>query len=240
MSEINQALQALRPSQVIQRTSYSVEYDLYLHGEIDNPDDMMEHYNVYRQATENDLIRLWIISPGGSSATAAQYFQHMVECEAIIVGIPGCENASAATAVAMHCDELQIGPFTTFMIHGVSYGYYGTAKRMATQSEASSKFNDKFMNLVYKDFLTPEEIKFCLDGNDILLDSEQIQERWDRTKEARNQEVGDDADYVEPKTLEQVIKDLLEEVLEAKFPTQKAAKALPAKKAPAKPKKLVE
>jgi len=177
---------AAYPSQIIQRTIYLNEYDLYLHGEIGNPDKMMEHYSLYRQATENDLIRLWIISPGGSSATASQYFQHMLECKATIIGIPGCENASAATAIAMHCDDLQIGPFTTFMIHGVSYGYYGTAKRMALESDASLKFNKKFMELVYSSFLDESEIKHCLEGNDILLDSDEIQERWDNFKEARD------------------------------------------------------
>jgi len=177
---------AAYPSQIIQRTTYVNEYDLYLHGEIGNPDGMMEHYSLYRQATENDLIRLWIISPGGSSATASQYFQHMLECRATIIGIPGCENASAATAIAMHCDDLQIGPFTTFMIHGVSYGYYGTAKRMALESDANLKFNKKFMELVYDNFLSTSEIQFCLDGNDILLDSDEIQERWDNFKEARD------------------------------------------------------
>ena len=177
---------AAYPSQIIQRTTYINEYDLYLHGEIGDPDGMMEHYNLYRQATENDIIRLWIISPGGSSATASQYFQHMRECKATILGIPGHENASAATAIAMHCDNLQIGPFTTFMIHGVSYGYYGTANRMALESDALLKFNKKFMELVYDNFLSPTEIQHCLEGNDLLFDADEIQERWDRFKEVRD------------------------------------------------------
>lgn len=179
-------------SQIIQRTTYVNEYDLYLHGEISNPDGMMEHYSLYRQATENDLIRLWIISPGGSSATASQYFQHMLECRATIIGIPGCENASAATAIAMHCDDLQIGPFTTFMVHGVSYSYHGTANRMALESDATLKFNKKYMELVYGNFLSPSEIQHCLEGNDLLFDSDEIQERWDNFKEARDAQGCDD------------------------------------------------
>lgn len=226
-----------KPSQVITTSFVNTEYNLYLHGAIGEADEMMEHYSVFHSAGPQDLIRLWLVSPGGDLSTGSEYAKHMEECKAPIIGIVGMGTASMATALAMKCDDLEISDMSTFLVHGFSYGTGGTENSVYNQAVFNKKLNERWVRNTYTGFLTEEEIVDTLRGVDILIDSEDLQKRWDMFKEYRSSQPcscgdptcgrppqGDYLEDIEEFDLEELIAQKVQEALSA---TQKSEKKEP-------------
>lgn len=175
----------MKPSQVIVRSIQHTEYNLYLHGEIGSPDDFMEHFAVFKTAGEGDLIRLYINSPGGSLSTGQQLITHMRECQAYIVAVLGVEVASMASAIALEADEVEIDELSTMLVHSLSYRVGGTENSVYTQALFNNKLNERWVKSTYGDFLTETELGDVLKGVDIILDAEQIAERWNARQQSQ-------------------------------------------------------
>lgn len=177
-----------RPSQVITNTIQYTEYNLYLHGEIGGADDFMEHFSVFKSAAEGDVIRLYITSEGGSLSTGIEYIRHMRECRAPIIGVLGVEVASMASAIALECDEIEVDEMTTMLIHSFSYGTIDSSPSIFTKASFNNKLNDRWIRKHYGQFLDEIQISDALRGVDILLDCDEIIERWERVKLIRETE----------------------------------------------------
>lgn len=179
-----------KPSQVITQTIQFTEYNLYLHGEIGGPDDFMEHFAVYKTASEGDIVRLYVNSLGGSLATGMEYIRHMRECEAKIVAVLGVEVASMASAIALEADEIELDELSTLLIHSISYGAGGPESSVYTQALFNNKLNERWIRSTYEDFLEEDEFADVFKGVDIMLDSEQIEDRWNKRERIRGGDIG--------------------------------------------------
>lgn len=246
-----------KPSQVITNSFMNTEYNLYLHGAIGEADEMMEHYSVYHSAGPQDLIRLWLVSPGGDLATGSEYAAHMEECKAPIIGIVGMGTASMATALAMKCDDLEISDMSTFLVHGFSYGTGGTESSVYNQAVFNKKLNERWVRNTYTGFLTEQEIVDTLRGVDILIDSEDLQERWNLFKEYRSSqpcncgspdceqnqrlaEIEEEEDFDEMPSLAEIIADAVELGVKKALAARDAAERKASKPKPAPKVKIAE
>ena len=174
-----------KPSQVITQTIQFTEYNLYLHGEIGGPDDFMEHFAVYKTANEGDIVRLYINSQGGSLSTGMEYIRHMRECEAKIIAVLGVEVASMASAIALEADEVELDELSTLLIHSISYGAGGPESSVYSQALFNNKLNERWIRSTYEDFLEEDEFADVFKGVDIMLDAEQIMEKWNKRERIR-------------------------------------------------------
>lgn len=175
-----------KPSQLISKTFVSNEYNLYLHGEISHDaDEYLEHFAVYHQAGPEDLIRLWIQSPGGSVSVGHQYIQHMNRCGATIVAVIGMGTASEGTAICLAADDWEVDEMSTFLVHGFSYGTYGHEAQVYNTAAFNKKLNERSLRNTYSGFLKEEEILEALKGVDLLFDGEELMERLQSFKEYR-------------------------------------------------------
>lgn len=209
----------LQPSQVITKSYLSHEYNLYLNGEItNNADDYLEHYAVYHNATEQDVIRLWIQSPGGSLAVGTQYIKHMRQCAAPIIGIIGMDVASMATAITLECSGWEVDEMSTFLIHGFSYGAFGHEAQVYNQATFNKKLNEKWLRNTYSGFLSEEEFQDAFKGVDLLFDGDELFERLQAFDEYRSREVDEES---EEESLD--IQAMIEEIKE-KAPKQRKKK----------------
>lgn len=191
----------------------SFKHDLYISDIIlDGDSSIYNHFQIMNNASPNDIIYLWINSAGGNLDVANTYVQHMVMCQANIIGIVGMNCASAATYIALNCQGWELNSLSTFLIHGFSYGAYGKASDVHDSVVFNSKLNERFVREVYQGLLTEEETIDVLRGRDILLDSEELSKRLPL--------------YLEYKELKQEEKDLEAQVKAAK----ELADALGAKK----------
>jgi ATP-dependent protease ClpP protease subunit len=176
-----------KPSQLITNTMQYTEYNLYLHGKIGDPDDFMEHFSVFKMANEGDVVKLYITSEGGSLSTGMEFIRHMKECRAPIIGILGVEVASMASAIAMECDEIEVDEMTTMLIHSFSYGAIGTESSVYNQAAFNNKLNERWIRKHYSDFLDETQLSDIFKGVDILLNSDEIIERWEHMQEMRSE-----------------------------------------------------
>lgn len=175
-----------KASQVISKSFVSNEYNLYLHNEISHDaDEYLEHFAVYHQAGPDDLIRLWIQSPGGSVAVGNQYIQHMQRCPATIVAVIGMGTASEGTAICLAADDWEVDEMSTFLVHGFSYGTYGHEAQVYNTATFNKKLNERSLRNTYSGFLTEEEILEALKGVDLLFDGQELAERLAAFKQYR-------------------------------------------------------
>lgn len=175
-----------KPSQVISKSFVSNEYNLYLHNEISHDaDEYLEHFAVYHQAGPDDIIRLWIQSPGGSVSVGHQYIQHMQRCPATIVAVIGMGTASEGTAICLAADDWEVDEMSTFLVHGFSYGTYGHEAQVYNTATFNKKLNERSLRNTYSGFLTEEEIIEALKGVDLLFDGEDLLERLENFKQYR-------------------------------------------------------
>lgn len=230
---MKEVLMQQRPSQVISNTIQGTEYNLYLHGEIGHPDDFMEHFAVYKTANDNDCIRLWVNSLGGSIATGVEYIQHMKECAAPIIAVIGVDCASMASALALSADEIEVCDMSTMLIHAFSYGVAGVESHVYNHASFNKKLNERFIKNTYGQFLDSEQLSDVLKGVDVLLTSEEIINCWENLQIAR-MEVQEDAgeqSREEHKTLEDIIEESVEAVLHRVLDAREKQAAAKAKKA---------
>lgn len=145
----------------------------------------LEQIEAVRNATENDIVEIYTIACGGG------YVNSIVPlCNAIastpahtVCFIEG-HNSSAGTFPAMVCDSVEVGPYSSFMLHCASGGTgFGT---MVNSAESAKFFEKQYGDLledIYYGFITPEEARMLHDGRELYLAADQIQERLQRRAE---------------------------------------------------------
>ena len=105
-------------------------YTFYLVGEITTPDDYVEWFEIIRNATENDVVKIHINSPGGNLFTAVQFMRVMGESQAKIIASVEGACMSAATMVFLSADGFEISEHSMFMFHNYSGGTIGKGGEM--------------------------------------------------------------------------------------------------------------
>lgn len=251
-------IQAMKPSQVISKSYVNNEYYLYLHGEIGSPDNFLEHFALYRTATAHDVIFLYVNSNGGSLATGMEYIRHMRECEAPIVCILGMEVASMASAIALEANDLIIDDMSTMLVHSFSYGAMGTEYSIYNQATFNKKLNERWIRTHYSNFLDESQLQDALKGVDILLDSDEIKERWSKLQEYRQSQPCDcgsaecprspenmalleeEEDFEEMPTFEEMVESAVTRALEQYEKKKADAEKKAARKAKPKVKPVIE
>jgi ATP-dependent protease ClpP protease subunit len=153
------------------------QYDYYLSGAIEAPEQYTDMLHQIRNTSSNDTITLHLNSPGGSLATALQFYRCLGESQATIVASIEGECMSAATIIMMQADAYLISPHSMFMFHNYSGGVFGKGGEMMDQLEFERLWSTNLLHEVYKDFLTEDEVNTILDNRDIWLTSDEVSER---------------------------------------------------------------
>lgn len=163
-------------------------YEFYLSGGITAPEDYVDWFNVIRNASQADTIKIYINSRGGDADTAIQFMRVLAETDAhVITSIEG-SCMSAATMVFICGQEFEITPHSLFMVHNYSGGIFGKGAEIYDQAVFERKWSTEFMKHIYKDFLTDKEIESLLDNKDMWMTSTEVMERCQRMIEVRNAE----------------------------------------------------
>lgn len=170
----------------------------YLCGEIKSAEEYIEWFQIFRAATENDIIYIRINSEGGDLFSALQLVRAMQESNAkIICSVEGI-CMSAATLIFLSGDQFELSDHTMFMFHNYSSGTIGKGGEMYDQITHFRAWSEKLFDSFYKDFLTPEEIKSMLDNKDIWLDAQDVAKRLERRNIIQSQSVEQTEDGPKP------------------------------------------
>ena len=85
--------------------------------------------------------------------------------------------ASAATIIALACEEIEVTPHTSFMIHNYSGGAQGKGHEMKAQMDfTDAELNEAFTS-IYGGFLTSTEMELVIAGKDYWMGREEVLER---------------------------------------------------------------
>lgn len=152
-------------------------YDIVLDEDIQQPHYYRNAFQALREAREGDLVRIFICSSGGSLSSAIQFKNYIDECQGHVVAIVDGEAYSAASMIALCAHEIHVKPFSTWMLHSASFGAIGNTENVKAQVDFTAKHADAFMEEVYKDFVSSEELNDIRRGVEIWLDAEQVNER---------------------------------------------------------------
>jgi ATP-dependent protease ClpP protease subunit len=151
----------------------------YLTDQVERPSWYTNFAQLSSELTENDIIEIILVTPGGYFDGGNLIISAMNASPAQVVGVILGEVASMGTLIALKCDQLIIEPQAEFMIHNPSYGYSGKHQEVEAHVTFTTKQQKKMMQDSYKYFLTKKEIKRVLRGGDIWLDASEISARWD-------------------------------------------------------------
>jgi ATP-dependent protease ClpP protease subunit len=155
-------------------------YEFYLTGEITEAEDYIDWFTTIRNASANDVVRIFINSPGGDLFTAIQFMRVLRETQAhIAVSVEG-SCMSAATIIFLCGEEFEITPHSLFMIHQYTSGYFGRGNHVRDQVKVESKWSEDLFNDIYEGFLSPTEIRSMIEGQDMWFTHEEAIERLNK------------------------------------------------------------
>lgn len=149
-------------------------YEFYLVGEIEPADDYIMWFDTIRNATANDVVKLYINSPGGDLVTALQFLRVLNDTPATVTCSIEGECISAATIIFLAGDILEVSPNSLFMVHTYSSGSIGKGNELHLKIHFEREWSKKLFHSVYKGFLTTQEINDVLDGKDMWMDSDEV------------------------------------------------------------------
>lgn len=159
-------------------------FTAYLASPIEEPDLYNQLCHLLNVATEEMTIILDINTPGGSIDSAVKILHSLSKTKAHTKAIITGTVASAGTIIALSCDELEIAKYTQFMIHNYSTGTQGKGHEVMAYIQFTDKNLKSTFKEIYKDFLTEEEMDSVIKGEDLWLNSEEVQERWNSMKKS--------------------------------------------------------
>lgn len=166
-----------KPNRILVNQHLVNEYHLRLARPITEIDDFDDEFQLFASAGERDVIKIDIVTPGGSVDTAHMLCRAIASTAAHTIAYIGPTCASAGTAIALACEEWEIDDMSSFMVHTVQYGYAGTAPHVKANVDHNDKMIERFVRSTYTGFLTEEEILRVLDAREIYFEGEELAQR---------------------------------------------------------------
>lgn len=184
-----------QPKLAIRTTSKALtsEYDIMFDRDIDNSNEFHEEFYTMRQAGEGDLVNIHMDSMGGACSTISTFEHIKSKSSAHFHGILQGKAFSAGSAIFLLCDTQEVGTLSEMMIHTSQQGMQGHSQEVEEWGKQTARGARIMMELVYKDFLTQEEIDRCLDGKAMWLDSKQIKDRLANRELIRSNQAAEEA-----------------------------------------------
>ncbi len=130
--------------------------------------------------TAASKVVLKINNGGGVLDSCLSVTEAIKNCKATVIADLSGTVASAATMIALACDEIILADSTSFMIHSASGGYGGKMHESKAYMEFSDKEMKKMFKDIYANFLTSRELKLVLEGKDMWMNKKDVLTRWDK------------------------------------------------------------
>lgn len=166
-----------KPNRIMVNQHVASEYILRLARPITDVDDFEEEFQLFAGAGERDVIRIELITPGGSLDTGHMICRAINNTAAHTIAFIGPTCASAGTAIALACEEWEIDDMSSFMIHTASYGYSGMAPHVKANVDHTNKMIERWVRSTYTGFLVEEEILKVLDGKELYFEGDELAQR---------------------------------------------------------------
>lgn len=168
------------PFRIIEETRPGKIIHIYFSEAINEAKKFVDLIHKIKTAGPEDIIYMYLNLPGGYITTGVQILSAMRMSKAHIVTVVEGEVASLGTLIFLSADEFIIHDNTLLMIHNHSGGQWGKGHEYLAQADATSKWFETLARDVYKNFLTPTEIKEMLDGKDFWFQADEVKTRLEK------------------------------------------------------------
>ena len=161
-------------------------------------DEVIKDQSYYRQVvqriselSENDVIKFEISSPGGNLDGLFSILSALEKTQATAVAILNGKVHSAASMLALNCDQIFVSENAYMMIHNVSFGSVGRMSDVTSHVDFVKKQTKKLVDSTYEGFLSPEEIEDVHKGIEIWLDADEIVVRLEARQKYFEEKLGE-------------------------------------------------
>lgn len=170
-----------------QTLSYTA-HRFFIDKGIESPDEYRDVVQCLLSAQEGEIVELVISSYGGVLESALNIVSAIRESSAVVRAIITGSCHSAASVIALACDEVVVFDFANMLCHSATFGSFGKTTEIVSHVKFLEKYLEDVAMDVYKDFLSEKEIKEMLNGKDFWFDANQIRERLELRAQIQEKE----------------------------------------------------
>jgi len=152
-------------------------HHFYLSESIGSAKDYVEMIQRIKMASPHDVIYIYLNTPGGYISTGIQLISAMKVSGAHIITVIEGEVSSLGTLLFLYGDEMVVHDHCLFMVHNHSSGQYGKGHEYLASANATAQWFERLARDTYTGFMTDDEIKRMLAGEDFWMSSEEVRER---------------------------------------------------------------
>lgn len=211
-------------------------YTIFLDEGIGEPSKYRELVSILFGANEGDKINIFINSPGGRLDSANAIIEGLKVTQATVIGHVIGDCHSAASMIALNCENLAVYDSAECMVHTASFGAGGSTGNVKSHVDFTHSQVEKLLDNTYKYFLTEDELVDLKKGCEFYFNADEMRERVQRRHEALEAEgevteLDDTISDVEEKI--KSLRECLKELKEAKKGIKAAEKVSKPSKNPA-------
>lgn len=187
--------------QYAKRRRYSIKGPeiFYLYDEIGPIGEYVDMIHSIIGAEEGDEIHIRLASPGGNLDTMVALLHAMGQCKGTIITHADSEIASAATWLFLAGDVPMIYPYSTFMFHNASGGFYGKVQETMSRVHSMERLVGVLMEDYLSPFFTETEIADMKNGKDFYFDAQEMVDRISAHQDIVNSELEEKEKATKPK-----------------------------------------
>lgn len=179
-------------------------------------DEPVKHPAYYRKVAdrisslgEHDEVRLVINSPGGRLDGLVTLLDAMLQSSAKSTAVISGECHSAASILALNCDEIQVSPYASMLVHFISFGSVGKGSDVRDQVNHTLDYSEVLFRDTYSGFLSEEEMLQVIAGKEMWLSAQEIADRLQARSAFLMQAESTESEahveeYTEPEVLEEI------------------------------------
>lgn len=162
------------------KTKQVHNFMVHINEDIKAPDHYAKIFDMLLDAGPEDIVSFFIASPGGRIDGLNVLLEGLRMTEAYTVAVLIGEAHSAASILALNCDEVVVTDSAESLVHSCRFGASGKAADIAAQTAHTIKITEKIARQTYSGFLTEDELSLMLAGKEYYFDAEEIKERLER------------------------------------------------------------
>lgn len=149
----------------------------YLSGPIEEPHRYVDMVQKIQCAGSEEIVYIHLNTPGGQLDTGVQIINAMQSSQAHIIVSIEANCHSLGTLIFLAADEFVVHDNCLMMIHNFSGGTFGKGNEQQSQLEAQIKWFNTLAHKLYVPFLSDDEFRKIVKGEDLWLQSDEIRAR---------------------------------------------------------------
>lgn len=152
-------------------------FSVFIDEEIKEPSYYSKIFSMLMDASDHDIVDFFIASPGGRIDGLSVILEGIKMTDAHTRAVILSSAHSAASVLALHCDEVIVTDSAEMLVHSCRYGAGGKSADVEAHVLHNKKTSERLIRNTYQGFLSPQELQEMLNGREIYLTAEDIRTR---------------------------------------------------------------